>query len=152
MTDLGSSRPSVETSGAVRGSDRGVTAWAGWASFAGIMLILVGCFQAMEGFVAIFDPGYYRVTSGGLLVEVDYTAWGWTHLLLGILILVSGLGVLSGNVAARAVAVVLAALSALVHLAFIEAYPVWSVIVITVDVLVIYALTVHGGELRRSTR
>jgi hypothetical protein len=151
MTDLGSSRPS-QTSRAARGSDRPVTAWSGWAAFAGIMLVMLGCFQAIEGLVAVFDDGFYRVTSGGLLVNVDYTAWGWTHLLLGLLIAVSGLGVLSGNVAARAVAVVLAGISALVNLAFIEAYPVWSVIVITVDVLVIYALTVHGGELRDSRR
>ena len=152
MTDLGSSRPSAETSRAAHGSDREVTGWAGWAAFAGVMLVMLGCFQAVEGFVAIFDDGYYRVTSGGLLVEVDYTAWGWTHLLLGVLILVSGLGVLAGNVAARAVAVILAGLSALVNLAFIEAYPIWSVILITIDVLVIYALTVHGGELRDSRR
>ena len=76
----------------------------------------------------------------------ETTARGWTHLLLGVVILVSGVGVLAGNVAARAVAVVLAGLSALVNLAFIEAYPIWSILIITVDVLVIYALTVHGGE------
>jgi hypothetical protein len=152
MTDLGSSRPSVETSGAAHGSGREVTGWVGWVVFAGTMLVMLGCFQAVEGFVAIFDDGYYHVTPGGLLVEVDYTAWGWTHLLLGVLIVLSGIGVLAGNVAARAVAVLLAGLSALVNLAFIEAYPIWSVIVIAVDVLVIYALTVHGGEMRHSAR
>jgi hypothetical protein len=152
MTDLGPSRPSVQTSGAASGRGRAATGWSGWAVFAGIMLVLLGCFQAIEGLVAVFDDGWYRVTSGGLLVHVDYTAWGWTHLLLGLLILVSGLGVLSGNVAARAVGVVLAGLSALLNLAFIEAYPIWSVTVIAVDVVVIYALTVHGGELRDSGR
>jgi hypothetical protein len=90
------------------------------------------------------------VTQSGLVVNVDYNAWGWTHLLLGVLILVSGLGVLAGNLAARTVAVVLAALSALVNLAFLEAYPIWSIIVITLDVLVIYAVTVHGRELSSS--
>jgi hypothetical protein len=70
MTHLGSSRPSVETSGAARGSEG--TAWAGWVAFAGFMLIMLGCFQALEfqaleGFVAVFDDGYYRVTSGRLL-------------------------------------------------------------------------------------
>jgi hypothetical protein len=152
MTDLGSSRPTVQTPGAAYGSDREATAWTGWVVFAGIMLVLLGCLQAIQGFVAIFDDGYYHVTSGGLLVEVDYTAWGWTHLLLGVLIVLSGVGVLTGNVAARVVGVLLAGLSALVNLAFIEAYPIWSVIVITVDVLVIYALTVHGGEVRDSSR
>ena len=93
MTDLGSSRPSVETSGAARGSHREATAWAGWVAFAGFMLIMLGFFPSLEGLVAIFDDGYYRVTSGRPLVEADYTAWGWTHLLLGALILVSGAGV-----------------------------------------------------------
>jgi hypothetical protein len=105
-------------------------------------------FQVIEGLVAIFDDGFYRVTASGLVVNVDYTVWGWVHLLLGVLIGVSAIGVLTGNVAARAVAVLLAGLSALVSLAFIEAYPIWSVIIITIDVLVIYALTVHGRELR----
>ena len=145
MTHLGSSRPSVETSGAARGSEG--TAWAGWVAFAGFMLIMLGCFQALEGFVAIFDDGYYHVTSSGLLVNVDYTAWGWTHLLLGVLIVLSGAGVLTGNVAARVVGVLLAGLSALVNLAFIEAYPIWSVLIISIDVLVIYALIVHGREM-----
>ena len=106
--------------------------------------------QAVQGLVAVFDDGFYHVTEGGLVVDVDYTAWGWVHLLLGALIIISGVGVLSGNVAARAVGVGLAGLSALLNVLFIEAYPIWSVLVITIDVLVIYALTVHGRELRDS--
>jgi hypothetical protein len=86
------------------------------------------------------------------VVNVDYTAWGWVHLLVGVLLMVSAAGVLSGNIAARAVGVVLAGLSAVLNLLFIAAYPLWSTIIITVDVLVIYALTVHGGELADSAR
>jgi hypothetical protein len=150
MTDLGSSRPDVDASSVAYGRDPDPTGWTGWVIFASIMMILLGSFQAVEGLVAIFDKSYYHVSSSGLLVSVDYTAWGWTHLLLGVLIFVSGLGVLAGNVAARVVAVILAGISALVNLAFIEAYPIWAIIIITVDVLVIYALTVHGRELRDS--
>jgi hypothetical protein len=127
------------------------TAWTGWVVFAGLMMIMVGSFQAIEGLVAIFDDGFYHVTEGGLLVNVDYTAWGWTHLLLGALLIVSGAGVLVGNVLARTVAVVVAMLSVVVNLLFIEAYPIWSILIITVDVLVIYALIVHGRELRDSS-
>ena len=147
MTDVGSSRSATDRS---YDRDPTPTAWTGWVVFASAMMFLLGCFQAVQGLVAIFDDGFYRVTDNGLVVEVDYTVWGWVHLLLGALIVVSGLGVLTGNVAARAVGVLLAGLSALVNLAFIEAYPIWSVIVITLDVLVIYALTVHGRELRSS--
>src|SRR5215218_2771129 len=87
------------------------TAWVGWVAFAASMMILLGIFQVVQGFVAIFDDGYYRVSSSGLVIDVDFTAWGWTHLLLGILIVVAGMGVLSGNVVARTLAVILAGIS-----------------------------------------
>jgi hypothetical protein len=148
MTDIGAPRTNVDTSHSGHDTDPEVTAWTGWVVFASFMMILLGTFQAIEGFVAIFDDGFYRVTASGLVVSVDYTVWGWVHLLLGVLIVISGVGVRTGNVAARAVGLILAGLSALVNLAFIEAYPIWSVMIITIDVLVIYALTVHGRELR----
>jgi hypothetical protein len=151
MTDLGSSRPQVDTTSPAYGRDPDPTAWTGWVVFASFMMIMVGSFQAIEGLVALFDDGWYHVTQNGLLVEADYTVWGWTHLLLGALLIVAGVGVLAGNTVARAVAVVLAAISALVNLAFIEAYPIWAVLIITIDVLVIYALVVHGRELRSSS-
>jgi hypothetical protein len=148
MTDLGPSRSAADRD--AYDASPPPTGWTGWVVFASAMMFLVGCFQAVQGLVAIFDDGFYHVTEGGLVVNVDYTAWGWTHLLLGALIIISGAGVLTGNLAARTVGVVLAGLSALVNLAFVEAYPVWSIMIITLDVLVIYALVVHGRELRSS--
>jgi hypothetical protein len=148
MADTRSSRPRADASGGAYGPER--TGWTGWVAFASSMMVLLGTFQAIEGFVAIFDDGYYRVTSGGLVVSVDYTAWGWAHLVLGVLIVISGVGVMAGNLAARTVAILLAGLSAIANLLFIEAYPLWSIIVITVDILVIYALTVHGREMKGS--
>ena len=115
------------------------------------MMVLLGTFQGIQGFVAIFDNGYYRVTESGLVVNVDYTVWGWTHLLLGVLVVLSGIGIMAGNLVARTVGVLLAGLSAIANLLFIEAYPIWSIIIITVDILVIYALTVHGRELKGTT-
>jgi hypothetical protein len=150
MSDLGSNRPTAEPSGAAYDEAPPPTAWTGWVVFASAMMFLLGSFQAIQGLVAIFDDGFYHVTEGGLVIDVDYTVWGWVHLFLGALIIISGVGVLSGNLAARTVGVLLAGLSAIVNLAFIEAYPVWSVLIITIDVLVIYALTVHGRELRSS--
>src|SRR4051794_9259445 len=143
MTNMQSPRADAGTSRAPA-----PTGWTGWVAFAGLMMIMLGTFQAVEGLVAVFDDGFYRVTSGGLVVNVDYTVWGWVHLLLGVVIVIAGIGVLTGNTAARVVGVLLAGLSALLNLAFVEAYPIWSVIVITIDVLVIYALTVHGREMR----
>jgi hypothetical protein len=125
-----------------------VTGWVGWVAFGGIMMIMLGLFQAIEGLVAIFNRGYYLVQPNGLVINVDYTAWGWVHLILGVLAIVVGFGLLRGNVVARVVGVVLAVLSAVLNLAFLAAYPVWATIVIAVDVIVIYAIVVHGGELK----
>jgi hypothetical protein len=152
MTDLGPSRPDLGTSRVAYDREPAPTAWTGWVVFASFMMILLGLFQAIEGLVALFDDGFYLVTSGGLVVDVNYNVWGTAHLLLGVLLLVCGAGVMTGNLAARVVAVILAGLSALANLIFIAAYPIWSIIIIAVDVLVIYALTVHGRELHESTR
>jgi hypothetical protein len=151
MTDLGSSRPEIDTSSVAYGKDPDPTGWTGWVVFASFMMIIAGSFQAIEGLVAIFDDGFYHVTENGLVVNVDYSVWGWTHLLLGALLIICGVGVLAGNIVARVVAILLAGLSALVNLVFLEAYPIWGILIITVDVLVIYSLVVHGRELRGST-
>ena len=152
MTEFSTSRPDIAETRGTYGNEPVQTGWAGWLVFAAFMMFLVGSFQAIQGLVAIFDDGYYVVRESGLVVEVDYTAWGFLHLILGVLLVLGGAGVLTGNVVARSVGVLLAGLSALANMAFIGAYPVWSIIVIVVDVLVIYALTVHGGELRSSHR
>ncbi len=122
--------------------------WEGWVGFGGIMMILVGIFGIIEGLAALFRDQYFVVTSNGLLVTANYTAWGWTHLILGIVVLGAGFGVLVGQTWARIVGILLAVVSATVNLAFLSAYPVWSTIIITLDVLVIYALAVHGKEMR----
>ena len=124
------------------------TGWTGWVVFAGVMMIMLGAFQAVEGLVALFDDGFYLVRPDGLVVDVDYNTWGWVHLIIGVVGVVVGVGLLAGNMAARVLGVIVASLSALVNLAFISAYPVWSVILIAVDVIVIYAIIVHGRELK----
>lgn len=124
------------------------TAWRGWVVFGGVMLMTLGAFQAIQGLVALFDDGFYLVRPSGLVVDVNYNTWGWTHLLLGAVAIVTGAGLLIGNTAARVVGVVVAVLSAIVNLGFISAYPLWSAIVIAFDVIVIYAIIVHGGELK----
>ena len=152
MTDVGSSRPNLDTSRVAYGREPDPTAWTGFVVFASFMMILVGVFQAIQGLVALFDDGFYLVSAGGLVVDVNYNVWGTVHLLLGVLLLLCGAGVLTGNLAARTVGVILAGLSAVANMLFIEAYPFWSILIITVDVLMIYALTVHGRELHESSR
>lgn len=124
------------------------SAWVGWVVFGGVMMIVLGAFQAIEGLVALFNDDFYLVGAEGFVINVDFTAWGWVHLIVGVIAILCGLGVLAGNTAARIGGIVLATISALINLAFIPAYPVWSVMVIAIDVIVIYALAVHGREVR----
>ena len=154
MTDAGASAPRMATTGAradtYTRSESTPTAWTGWIVFAAIMMVLLGAFQVIEGIVALFNDEYYIVAASGLLVSVDYTAWGWVHLILGIILVLAGFGLLTGNIVARIAGIGLAVLSAIVNLAFIGAYPLWGVIIITLDVIVIYAIAVHGSEVRNA--
>ena len=119
----------------------GTDDWGSWISFAGIMMILLGGFQIIEGLVAILRPAYYLIGDAGLVVSVSYTGWGWFHLLLGVFVLAAGFGVMAGKTWARVVGIVLAVISALANLVFIAAYPLWAIVVIAVDVAVIFALS-----------
>jgi hypothetical protein len=124
------------------------SAWVGWVVFAAVIAITMGAFEAIEGLVAIFKDQYYLVGSSGLVVSVDYTVWGWVHLVLGVAAVAAGVGLLQGRNWGRIVVIVLAGLSAIVNLGFLSAYPVWSTIVIALDVIIIYALTVHWKDVR----
>src|SRR3954469_1285896 len=82
------------------------TAWVGMVIFAGTMLLMLGALQAMEGLVAIFQDDYYLVTRKGMVVSLDYTAWGWTHLLIGLIAVGVGIGVFAGQTWARVAGIV----------------------------------------------
>lgn len=122
------------------------TGWVGWIAFASMLMIMVGSFQVVIGLTALFKSGYFLVGEADLLVTVDFTAWGWTHIALGALLIGAAFGLLAGQMWARVVGIVLAMLSAFANLAFIAAYPLWSIAVIALDVLVIYAIAAHGEE------
>jgi hypothetical protein len=109
------------------------------------MLWLLGFFEIIIGLTALFNSQYFVVLPN-TIVNLSFTTWGWTHFLFGVLILITGLAIFMGQVWARVVAVILAALVALTNLLFIAAYPVWSVIAIVICIFVIYALIVHGRE------
>ncbi len=131
---------------AKKDSTKEVSGWAGWAAFAGILSVLVGTFQAIAGIVALFkdEVVFFGVKNIWLL---DLTSWGWVHLVGGLLLILVGYGILTGQTWARVMGVLLAGLSAVWNFAWLPVYPVWSLVVIVVDVLVIYALVVHGDEL-----
>lgn len=135
--------------GRVAGSTtRKESGWTGWVTFASIMVGIVGVFQIANGLTAIFRSGTYVVGTERLVVDVDYTVWGWVHLILGLVAIAAAGGLLLGQTWARVMAIIMAVASAVTNLAFIPAYPVGSSIVIVLDVFIIYVIAVHGGELK----
>jgi hypothetical protein len=126
--------------------ERQASAWAaGLALFAGLMMIMIGSFQAIIGFAAILENEFYVVTPN-YAFEVDATVWGWIHLLLGIVLAVAGWGAIVGQLWARVVGITLAVLSAVANFFFIPYYPLWSIVIIALDVFVIWALSVYGRQ------
>lgn len=124
------------------------TGWTGWVVFAGVILMTSGIFSIVQALVALIGPDAYYVVAGGSLFLFDVAGWGWWNLIIGALLIVVGLALFAGQTWARVVAVVLAILSAVGQLLLIAAQPWWSLIIIAIDVLIIYALIVHGRELR----
>ena len=108
--------------------------------------MIVGVMHAFTGLVAIVDDEFYVVTEEWVF-EFDTTAWGWIHLIGGVLVVLAGVGIFSGNVMARIVGVVAASLSVLANFAWLPYYPIWSIIMIAVGVAVIWALTAHGRDI-----
>jgi len=121
--------------------------WAsGFAQFGAVLMIVVGAFQAAQGLVAIVRKEFYAATSN-YIFQLDLTSWGWVHLLLGALIVLAGIGIIARQTWAVVVGIILCALSALANFTFIPYYPIWSLVIIAIDVLVIWALFRYRSEL-----
>jgi hypothetical protein len=126
-------------------SDRYSGGAVGVIVFAAVLMILGGVFHAVQGLVALVNDDFY-VFGQEYVFEFDVTAWGWIHLLAGILVVTAGCFLLQGAVWARTVAVVVATLSIILNFMWMPFYPLWSMLVIGFDVLVIWAVTVHGRD------
>jgi hypothetical protein len=125
------------------GAER-VSGWAvGFVVFAAVMMMIIGAFQVIAGIAAIFEDDFF-VLGPNYLYDVDVTAWGWIHLILGVVIFLAGIGVMAGATWARVVGIALASLSAIANFMFIPYYPIWSIVMIALDILVIWALSVYG--------
>ena len=119
--------------------------WAGWVAFAGTMLALIGFFDILPGLTALFNDKYFTVREGDLLI-LDFTTWGVLTLIWGALLVIAGLGLLGGRGGARVFAIVVVFVNTLAQIAFLAAYPIWSTIIIAMDVFVLYALTARWDE------
>jgi hypothetical protein len=111
----------------------------GMTTFAGVMMIVAGVFNAIEGLVALFRNEVY-VVGTEYVFAFDLTTWGWTYLLIGSVVAAAGFAVLSGRVWGRTVGIAIAVVSMLANFLFIPYYPVWSLLIIVLNVFVIWAL------------
>lgn len=133
-------------------SSRGADMSTGWDPkavgaliFAAVMLVVGGVFQMAQGAVAIVDDGYFAVGKD-YLFAFDQTAWGWIHVVVGLLLATAGLALLRGATWARGVAVVVAGLSMFTNFLWLPQSPWWSLVTIAMSVAVIWAVTTHGRD------
>jgi hypothetical protein len=126
---------------------RGRSATAvGFTYFAAIMMMLSGGFEILQGLSAIIRKHLYVVNSD-YIYKINVAGWGWIHLILGVIVLLAGIALLGGSLWARIVGIVLAALIALANFLWLPYYPVWAIVIIAVNVVVIWALAAHGREI-----
>jgi hypothetical protein len=127
-------------SGATHTQHRG----SGWLIFAGVMLFLAGTLNVIDGVGAITDSKFYA--SDAKYIFGSLHTWGWVHLILGALLIVTTFGIWAGSEWARWAGIVLATLNAIARLLFLPAYPFWSLALFGIDLLIIYGLAVYGGH------
>lgn len=116
-----------------------------WIAFAGVMMLVLGFLDIIWGIAAIANDEVVVVGGRGVMI-LDITTWGWVELILGIVIALTGLGLLAGNAAARWVGIGLLGLNAIVQVIWFSAAPLWALLIIAIDVLIIYQLCVNWTE------
>jgi hypothetical protein len=116
-----------------------------WIAFAGVMMIILGTLDAFWGLAAILNDEVVVVGGHGALI-FDITTWGWVQLFLGALVGLTGLGLLAGNEAARAMGIFLLVVNAVLQVVWFPAAPLWAFLIIILDVVIIYQLSVNWAE------
>jgi len=114
-----------------------------WGAFAAVMLFLGGTFSFLYGLAAIVNDKAVTVGGNGGVIIADFTVWGWVHMILGVCMVFVAYGLFRTRSWARWTAVVFAALNAIAQVTIITAFPIWALIVITLDCVVIYSLTTN---------
>ena len=122
---------------------------SGWVAFAAILLMINGIFAVLYGLAAILNDKVVTVGGRGVMIA-DLTTWGWITLVIGVIALLTGWGLFIGNTAARFLAIAFASLQAIAQFGVVSAFPLWSILIIAIDIIIIYHLTVRWvphGEL-----
>jgi hypothetical protein len=129
-------------------NDSQPTGWTGWVVFAAVLMIIAGALWAIQGFIAVIK-GDLVIFGDEAALFLNVTGWGWVHMILGLLLLLAGFLVLNGNLFGRTIAVFLSVLSIIVNFIWLPVYPVWAIVVIILNVFILYAVIVHGREMKR---
>jgi hypothetical protein len=119
--------------------------WSGWILFAAVMMFLMGAYNVLQGLAAIFSEDYYVATEEELLV-FDFTTWGVITLVWGVVLLLAAFALFTGKAWGRWLALAIVATNAVAQSAFLSAFPLWSILVIGLSVVVIFALTARWDE------
>ena len=122
-----------------------VTGWVGWVAFAGALMVMLGILQILVGIAAVAKDDFWVAGDQGMLV-LSVQQWGWVQLIVGTLIVIAGFSAFAGRFFGRLVGIVLAMMVAISNLTYVNLTPIWSLIVIFMSIMVIYALVVHGDE------
>ncbi|HET8961834.1 DUF7144 family membrane protein [Nocardioides sp.] len=112
---------------------------SGVTGFAAIMLMAVGCFQVLQGIAAIANDEFF-VAGEEYVFKFDVTAWGWLHLVLGLLGVGIGIGILTRMTVGLLAGIALAFVNMIAEFAFLPHYPFWAILLIVFNVMVIWAL------------
>ncbi len=106
---------------------------------AAILLLTAGIVALLQGIAAVADNNLF-VVGINYTYKFDISTWGWIHIVLGIIGIVVSLGLFTGAVWARASAIVIASLSIIANFLWLPYYPMWSILVIALDIVVIWAV------------
>ena len=124
-----------------------IGSWAlGLTFFAAIVMLIAGTTEFFTGLSAVLGNVPYAFTTDSQLFEFSLTAWGWIHLVVGLVVAAAGAVLLTGQRWARAVAIVFLLFSIISNILFIPQNPFWTLSVIALDVVVIWALTAHPRD------
>ena len=115
--------------------------WSGWVVFAGVLLVVIGSLNAIQGLVALFKDDVYAVTGTGLVVTTNFTAWGIALIIWGAVMIMAGLGLFSGKEWARWFGIIVVVINLIGQFAYFSAFPLWSLIVIGLDAAILFGLT-----------
>jgi len=120
---------------------------AGWIGFGGLIMILLGGLAFFQGLIAVIEDNYYVVSQSGFLV-FDVTGWGWTMMIWGIILALTGLSLIAGMGWARWLSILLVGLNVFAQLGFLgnSSYPLWSLVVLALNIIVLFALVVRWDD------